>query len=180
LPPPAPVATSAPVEAPAPPVVHPAARHIVVKRPHAAPAHRRVGGLKTDRRVFKPLFAVQAHAASEPSAPTAIPWQPPAGVTLVPPSEVSVASVGGNSTPMVPSSAPPKAPTLPPAPSSPTNDSPISFGGAFSGPAGAAILLFAALAAILSILPPWLTSRVAMAVAAPVEYRRRLSLERPG
>jgi hypothetical protein len=60
------------------------------------------------------------------------------------------------------------------------NDSPISFGGALSGPAGGAVLLFAALAAILLITPPWLTSRVAMAMAAPVEYRRRLSLERPG
>ena len=30
------------------------------------------------------------------------------------------------------------------------------------------------------IIPPWLTSRVAMSVAAPVEWRRRLSLERPG
>ena len=97
---------------------------------------------------------------------------------LVPPSEVPVAPGGNVSPPR--STAPPKAPTLPSTPNAPVNDSPISFGGALSGPAGGAVLLFAALAAVLSIIPPWLTSRVALAVAVPVEWHRRLSLERPG
>ena len=103
---------------------------------------------------------------------------PAQGVTLVPPGEVPV-TPGGNVAPAR-SSAPPKAPTLPSAPNTPANDSPISFGGALSGPAGGVVLLFAALAAVLSIIPPWLTSRVALAVAVPIEWHRRLSLERPG
>ena len=103
---------------------------------------------------------------------------PQQGVTLVPPTAVPVSSTAGTQT--TPTSAPPKAPALPSAPNAPTNDSPISFGGALSGPTGLAIFFFAALAAILSIIPPWLTSRVATAVTVPVEYRRRLSLERPG
>ena len=75
---------------------------------------------------------------------------------------------------------PSKAPTWPPAPNTPSNDTPGSLGGALNGTVGGALLLFAALAALLSIIPPWFTSRVTMAVAAPVEWRRRLSLERPG
>jgi hypothetical protein len=41
-------------------------------------------------------------------------------------------------------------------------------------------MLFAALASVLTIIVPWLTSRVAMSAEAPIEWRRRLSLERPG
>jgi hypothetical protein len=113
-----------------------------------------------------------------PLRPTPTAFVPPDGVTLVPPSEVPVAA-GANVAPAK-SVALPKAPTLPSAPNAPGNDSPISFGGALSGPGGGVVLLFAALAAVLMIIPPWLTSRVAMSVVAPVEWRRRLSLERPG
>jgi hypothetical protein len=112
-----------------------------------------------------------------PLAPSKADFVPQQGVTLVPNSEVPVASSGADSLKML---APPRAPTWPPAPSTPSNDTPGSLGGALNGPVGGALLLFAAIAAVLSIIPPWFTSRVTMAVAAPVEWRRRLSLERPG
>jgi hypothetical protein len=124
-----------------------------------------------------PLFS-QSAIRPQSLPLTARGFVPPQGVMLVPPSEVPVAPGGNVSPPR--STAPPKAPTLPSTPNAPVNDSPISFGGALSGPAGGAVLLFAALAAVLSIIPPWLTSRVALAVAVPVEWHRRLSLERPG
>src|SRR5262249_14081804 len=102
---------------------------------------------------------------------------PQQGVTLVAPTAVPVTPGGAVPTRTL---APPKGPVWPPAPNTPANDTPGSLGGALSGPVGGALLLVAALAAVLSIIPPWLTSRAAMAVAAPVEWRRRLSLERPG
>ncbi|HEX6762042.1 MAG TPA: hypothetical protein VF094_04505 [Gaiellaceae bacterium] len=127
------------------------------------------------------LNPAQREQFAPPTRPTPLrpadDFVPASGVQLVPPSEVPVS--GANVAPAK-SVAPPKAPTLPSAPSAPGNDSPTSFGGALSGPAGGVVLLFAALAAVLMIIPPWLTSRVAMSVAAPVEWRRRLSLERPG
>jgi hypothetical protein len=112
-----------------------------------------------------------------PLAPAAADFVPQQGVTLVPNSEVPVVP-GDAAAPKT--LAPPHTPTWPPAPSTPSNDTPGSLGGALNGPVGGALLLFAAIAAVLSIIPPWFTSRVTMAVAAPLEWRRRLSLERPG
>ena len=168
------------VPAPAPAPTTPAAQprpkqHPVVKHHRVVPAHRAAVAFATP--ILKPFFTSTAPQPLSPAvaAPTFVPAQ---GVRLVPPTDVPVSSA--MSTRPAETTSPPKAPTLPSAPNAPVNDSPISFGGALSGPAGGAILLFAALAATLLIIPPWLTSRVAMAVAVPVEYRRRLSLERPG
>jgi hypothetical protein len=149
-----------------------------VRHPHVAAAHRAAAALKLlTASALKPLFThPQAAPSVLPQVPSA--FVPAAGVTLVPPTEVPVVS-GANMAPPR-TVTPPKTPSLPPTPNGPGNDSPISFGGAFSGPAGGAVLLFAALAAVLAITMPWLTSRLAMAVAPPVEWRRRLSLERPG
>ena len=145
----------------------------MLRRPIAASSRpSRASRQPRDRSSPQPAIQPQTPALT---AGTFVPAQ---GVTLVPPSEVPVAPGGNVSPPR--STAPPKAPTLPSTPNAPVNDSPISFGGALSGPAGGAVLLFAALAAVLSIIPPWLTSRVALAVAVPVEWHRRLSLERPG
>jgi len=114
---------------------------------------------------------------SAPLAPAAADFVPQQGVRLVSPSAVAV---GRSDTGKPKTLAPPRAPSWPPAPSTPSNDTPGSLGGALNGPVGGALLLFAAIAAVLSIMPPWFTSRVTMAVVAPVEWRRRLSLERPG
>jgi hypothetical protein len=150
----------------------------VVKQHQVVLAHRGAIAFATHPSILKPLFRTAALAAQQPFIPAAArTFVPAEGVRLVPPTEVPVSSAVS---PPAETTSPPKAPTLPSAPNAPVNDSPISFGGALSGPAGGAVMLFAALAAILLITPPWLTSRVAMAVAAPVEYRRRLSLERPG
>jgi len=133
-----------------------------------------LGHAALTKLLLQPTLASKPAAPFAPSADDFVPQQ---GVTLVPNSEVPVpASTVGR----VKMLAPPHTPTWPPAPRTPSNDTPGSLGGAFSGPVGGALLLFAAIAAVLSIIPPWFTSRVTMAVAAPVEWRRRLSLERPG
>jgi hypothetical protein len=131
-----------------------------------------------DRVVLDRLLAPPALVTSAaPLKPSNADFVPQQGVTLVAPTAVPVAPSGALPTRTL---APPKGPVWPPAPNTPANDTPGSLGGALSGPVGGALLLVAALAAVLSIIPPWLTSRVTMAVAAPVEWRRRLSLERPG
>jgi hypothetical protein len=180
-PPSVPVAAPAPVAAAVVVPVAPPAHHAVVSHPHVAAAHHAAAALKLTTAPLKPILtrlkiaSVLQIASVLPRASSA--FVPPAGVTPVPPSEVQVAGAT-----MAPprTATPPKTPSLPPTPNGPTNDSPISFGGALSGPVGGAVLLFAALAAAFAIIMPWLTSRVAMAVAPPVEWRRRLSLERPG
>jgi hypothetical protein len=152
-----------------------AERHAVKPRPaHAVRRHRTTPLLLTPAQV-KHLFARTQRVSST----RAIPFVPAQGVTLVPPTAVPVAP-GVASTPSRSSTPPKSPPKWPSTPNAPANDSPISFGGALSGPAGGAVMLFAALASVLMIIVPWLTSRVAMSVEAPIEWRRRLSLERPG
>src|SRR5262249_23235824 len=126
-----------------------------------------------DRLLAQPRLATSV-APFKPSNADFVPQQ---GVTLVSPTAVPVAP--GDVLPTR-TLAPPKGPVWPPAPNTPANDTPGSLGGALSGPVGGALLLVAAPAAVLPIIPPWLPSRVTMAFAAPVEWRRRLSLERPG
>jgi hypothetical protein len=157
-------------------VVHAVHHTVKLTKPVHPARHHRTTLLLTAAQV-KQLFHVQRPQRVSPTR--AIPFVPAQGVTLVPPTAVPVAP-GVASTPSH-SSTPPKAPPKwPSTPNAPANDSPISFGGALSGPGGGAIMLFAALASVLMIIVPWLTSRVAMSVEAPIEWRRRLSLERPG
>jgi hypothetical protein len=148
-------------------------------KPHhraAAVAHKKQPTLTTalDKLLSRPTLPVTAPFRRH----TIAAFVPAQGVTLVPPTEVP----GPPSVSLKPtrSANVPKAPTLPSAPNSPANDAPASFTGGLSGAAGGALLLVAALAAVLLIIPPWLTSRVAMAGAMPIEWHRRLSLERPG
>ena len=72
---------------------------------------------------------------------------------------------------------PPRAPAQPPQ----GPDSPGSvFGSPLSGGAGGAIIVFAALVGLLSIMRPRIVSRVALLVETPLAFQRTLSLERPG
>jgi hypothetical protein len=145
--------------------------HVAAAVHHARPVVTLTSALH--KLLSRPTLPVSAPLSTHPIA-----FVPAQGVTLVPPTEVP----GPSTVDLKPSRSAglPKSPTLPPAPSSPANDAPASFAGGLNGPAGGALLLVAALAAVLLITPPWLTSRVALAAAAPVEWRRRLSLERPG
>jgi hypothetical protein len=187
---PAPIADATPA-APAATVAAPVQHrhHVVVvpieKLAPSAKHHHVAAPVHHARRVVLTLTSALHKLLSRPTLPGSAPlptrpiaFVPAQGVTLVPPTEVP----GPASVEIKPtrSAGLPKSPTLPPAPSSPANDAPASFAAGLSGPAGGALLLVAALAAVLLITPPWLTSRVALAAAAPVEWRRRLSLERPG
>ena len=141
---------------------------------------------KTVRAAFVPLsrnaiiklLEQRARAATMPAPykQSAADFVPQQGVTLVPPTAVPVAPADA----LPRTVAPPRAPVWPPTPNAPANNTPGSPGGAGNGAGGGALLLVAALAAVLSIFPPRLTSRVTMAVAVPVEWRRRPALERPG
>jgi hypothetical protein len=158
-------------------VAHAAHHTVKLAKPAHAVRHHRTTPLLLTAAQVKQLFKRPWPQRVSPTR--AIPFVPAQGVTLVPPTAVPVA--GGVDWAPSRSSTPPKAPPKwPSTPNAPANDSPISFGGALSGPAGGAIMLFAALASVLMIIVPWLTSRVAMSVDAPIEWRRRLSLERPG
>src|SRR5262249_48598456 len=142
----------------------PVAKHVT----HVLAARTPLGAAALTKLLAQPTLASTA-----PLAASAADFVPQQGVTLVPNSEVPGPPSGADRLKML---APPRAPTWPPAPRPPSNDTPGSLGGALNGPVGGALLLFAAIAAVLSIIPPWFTSRVTMAVAAPVEWRRRLSL----
>ena len=72
---------------------------------------------------------------------------------------------------------PPRAPIQPPQ----GPDSPGSvFGSPLSGGAGGAVIVFAALVGLLSIVRPRIVSRVALLVETQLAFQRTLSLERPG
>lgn len=139
---------------------------------HAGKAVRAAWVPLSQNAIIK-LLEQRARAATMPAPykQSAADFVPQQGVTLVPPTAVPVAPR---------TVAPPRAPVWPPPPNAPANNTPGTPGGAANGPGGGALLLVAALAAVLSIFPPRLTSRVTMAVAAPVEWRRRSALERPG
>ena len=180
--------TGAPALAAPPPVVHthPAARAVQAApkpkskpRRHVAPVRRHKPEPVITNRTLTKLLSHSALPASAPLPTHQIAFVPAQGVTLVPPTEVpGLPSADLKTTRSA--TTPPKAPTLPPAPSSPANDVPASFAGGLSSAVGGALLLVAALAAVLLIIPPWVTSRVALASATPFEWHRRLSLERPG
>jgi len=160
------------------PIVHAAKRATAKPHRRAAPAHHTTEPTLTNRALTR-LLSHTVLSARVPLTPHQIAFVPAQGVTLVPPTEVPVAASTGLKTSRSATTLP-KAPTLPPVPSSPANDAPASFVGGLSGAAGGALLLVAALAAVLLIIPQWVTSRVALATAVPIEWHRRLSLERPG